>query len=161
MNDGFNKPSAEESNEFEDFENAQPVQQQPVKPQGDPVNNTQDKFDIKDEVGKAIETVTSSLFGSSDPAQMGEDQQKEAEKKNEDAKKLANVKNFLAQMAEDEARLRAQRQEEAQKKMDEQQEEQVEKQEEQMKKDQKEQSFQQQHIQAEQSKAERKGGVGG
>ncbi len=163
--DNYQKPNHEESSEFEDFEMNQPAQA--PKPQGDQqsvssdVNNVQDKFDIKDEVGKAIETVTSSLFGSTDPAQMAEDQQKEAEKKNEDARKLANVKNFLAQMAEDEARLRAQRQEEAQKKAEEQQEEQVEKQEDQMKKDQKEQSFQQQHILAEQSKAERKGGVGG
>lgn len=160
MNDN-QRPSNEESNEFEDFETNQPAQT--PKPQGDQpaVNNTQDKFDIKDEVGKAIETVTSSLFGSTDPAQMAEDQQKQAEKKSEDARKLANVKNFLAQMAEDEARLRAQRQEEAQKKAEEQQEEQVEKQEEQMEKQEKEQSFAQQHIQAEQSKAERRGGVGG
>lgn len=172
MNDGFNKPSHEESNEFEDYETAQPAQTQTPQAsqvQGDQngqalapdTNNVQDKFNIKDEVGKAIETVTSSLFGSTDPAQVAEDQQKEAEKKNEDAKKAANIKNFLDQMAADEARLRAQRQEEAQKKQEEAQEEQVEKQQEQMKKDQKEQSFQQQHILAEQSKAERKGGVGG
>lgn len=170
-----NKPSHEESNEFEDFETNQPALT--PKPQGDQQaqnaadvnkqslipdgNNVQDKFDIKDEVGKAIETVTSSLFGSTDPAQMAEDQQKQAEKKSEDARKAANIKRFLDQMAADEARLRAQRQEEAQKKAEDQQEEQAEKQEVQIEKQEKEQSFQQQHILAEQSKAERRGGVGG
>ena len=161
-----------ESQELENIEQAQPQQaqqsqvnlqtphqnKQSLIPDG---NNYQDKFDLKDEVGKAIETVTSSLFGSTDPAQIAEDQQKEAEKKSEDAKKAANIKRFLDQMAEDEARLRAQREEEARKKMEEQQEEEVEEQKEEVKKQEKEQSFQQQHILAEQSKAERKGGVGG
>ena len=160
---GNQKPSAEESNEFEDFENAQAGQDpgQQAKPMQSDQSQVVDKFDVKDEVGQMMETVTSSIFGPTDPAQVAEEQQEQAKQKNEDAKKLANVKNFLAQMAQDEQRHRQLKQEEEQKKMQEQQEEQEEKQEEEVKKQSKEQSFQQQHILAEQSKAERKGGVGG
>lgn len=160
MNDGFNKPSHEESNEFEDFENAQPSGQ--PKPQtSDGQSTVTDKFDIKDEVGKAIETVTSSLFGSTDPAVIQQEEVEKSKQKQEDEAKLANVKNFLAQMAEDEQRFRQQKEEEARKKAEAEQEEEVEKQKEDIKDKDKEQSFVQQHILAEQSKAERKGGVGG
>ncbi len=162
MNDGFAKAPPSETNEFEDFENAQPSPQpKPIQNDQTGQSNVVDKFDVKDEVGQMMETVTSSLFGSTDPAQVAQEQQEEAKKKQTDAKKLANVKNFLAQMAQDEQRLRQQREEEARKKQEEEQEEHQEKQEKEEEKQKKEQSFAQQHIQAEQSKAERKGGVGG
>lgn len=166
MYDTNQKPNSEESNEFEDFENAQqtqPVAQSDQNLQGQQPQQQkpENPLDVKDQVGKFLETASQSLFGVTDPAQVAEDQKKQAEQKNEDAKKAANIKNFLDQMAADEARLRAQRQEEAQKNQEEAQVEQEEKQKEEMKKQEKEQSFAQQHILAEQSKAERKGGVGG
>ncbi len=164
MNDGFPKANSEELHEFEDIENAQSNQQsnqQSPKPAQSDQSNVTDKFDVKDEVGKMVETASQALFGSTDPAQVQQQQVEQAKLKQEDAKKIANVKNFLAQMAQDEQRLRQQREEEKQKKMEEEQEKQVGEQEEEAKKQNKEQSFQQQHILAEQSKAERKGGVGG
>lgn len=166
-----------ESQEMDNLETGQPVQQgqspsdhaQPQSDQGGqgtPQHPQQppkpeNPLDIKDQVGKFIETATSSLFGSTDPVQAAQEEQEKAKKENEDQVKAANIRNFLDQMAADEARLRAQRQEEAQKKMMEEQEDQEEKQKEEAEKQAKDQSFEQQHILAEQSKAERKLGVGG
>lgn len=155
MNDTFKPTIPPDSGEFENLEKAQSAPAKPVQ------SKPQEGFDVKDEVGKAIETATQSVFGPTDPAQIQKQQQEEAKIKQEDAKKLAHVKQFLNQMAQDEQRLKQQRQEEQQKKQEAEQEEHEEKQEEEIKKQKKEQSFEEQHIQAEQTKAERKLGVGG
>lgn len=160
MNDGFKPAIPPDSEEFEDLEKAQaaPAQsktQQPAQPK------PQEKFDVKDEVGQAIETAQQSVFGTTDPAKIQQRQMEEAKKKQEDQKKIVNIKNFLSQMAQDEQRLKQLRQDEEQKKMQEQQEEKEEEQEGEMEKQKKEQSFKEQHIRAEQTKAERKLGVGG
>lgn len=155
MSDGFKPNIPQDSEEFENLEKAQPAQVQPAQPK------VQEKFDIKDEAGKAIETAAQSVFGPTDPAQIQQQQMDQAKTKQEDARKLANVKRFLSQMTQDEQRLRQQRQEEQQKKMQETQVEQEENQEKNMIKQKKERSFQEEHIKAEQTKAERKLGVGG
>ena len=152
------KFKTQDSGEFENLEKAQVTD--PAQTQ-QPQQKAQETFNVKDEVGKAIETATQAIFGPTDPVQVGQQQQEQAKKQQEDQRKLVNVKKFLAQMVQDEQRLKQQRQEEQQKKMQEQQQEQEKEQEKDMKKQKKEQSFQEQHIQAEQTKAERKLGVGG
>lgn len=162
MNDGFKPQTTEESQEFENLENAQSAPAQPKQQsQQQPLQKPQETFNVKDEVGKAIETAQQSVFGPTDPAQIQKQEMERAKKKQEDQRKIANVKQFLSQMAADEQRLRQQRQEEAQKKQQEKQEETEVEQEKEMKKQKKERSFQEEHIKAEQTKAERKLGVGG
>lgn len=159
MFDDFKPNTPPDSMEFEDLEkpqSANPPSQQTQQPQ-----KPQENFNVKDEVGKAIETAQQSVFGPTDPAKVQQKQIEDARKKQEDQKKIVNIKNFLTQMAQDEQRLKQQRQEEQQKKQEVAQEEHEKKQEEQMEKQKKEESFQEQHIKAEQTKAERKLGVGG
>ena len=97
MTDGF-KPQApqEGSQEFEDFENAQASQGQPKQQPRQPQPKPQETLNVKDEVGKAIETATQSIFGPTDPAQVQQQQLEQSKKKQDEQKKITNIKNFLS-----------------------------------------------------------------
>lgn len=159
MTDDFKPAAPPDSMEFEDLEKPQsanpPLQQtqQPQKPQ--------ENFNVKDEVGQAMETAQQAVFGPTDPAKVAQQQMEQAKKKQDEQQKIVRIKTFLNQMAQDEQKLKQLRQEEQQKKAETQQAEEEQKQEEQIVKQKKEQSFQEEYIKAEQTKAERKLGVGG
>ncbi len=162
MADGFKPNIPQDSEEFEDLETAQSAPAQPVpKSQQQVQPKVQESFDVKDEVGKAIESAQQSVFGPTDPAKIQQQQMEQARKKQDDQKKIGNIKQFLNQMAQDEQRNRQLKQQEEQKKMQTQQIEQEKNQDTEIKQQKKEESFVQEHIKAEQSKAERKLGVGG
>lgn len=155
MSDGFKTNIPPDSEEFENLEKAQAAPAKPVQ------SKPQEGFDVKDEVGKALETAQQAITGPTDPAKIQQQQAEQAKKKQDDQQKIGRIKTFLNQMAQDEQRLKQQRQKEQQTKMEETQVEKEEAQVKEMKKQKKEQSFNEQHIRAEQTKAERKLGVGG